>query len=216
MLVSHQHQFLFVHIAKTGGTSVRKALSHYRWDPKYGIPQFMVNKLSQLCRHKLGCRFPRHAKVIAAKEMLPAEYFSKLFKFTFVRNPWDLQVSSYYHIKRERPEVMQGYENFADFMRWKLDPDRPYQYHIDTSMQLQSDYLVDLQGQLCMDRIGKYESLQQDFDAICERVGIVPPSLPHIRQAKDREDYRSYYNDELAEAVGRYFSKDIQILGYQF
>ena len=105
MLLSHKHQFLFVHIAKTGGTSVRDALSRFRWDARYGVPQFIVNKLSQLCGHKLGCRFPRHSKVIAAKEMLPAEYFAGLYKFAYVRNPWDLQVSSYHHIKRERPHL---------------------------------------------------------------------------------------------------------------
>lgn len=117
MLLSHKHQFLFVHIAKTGGTSVRDVLSRYRWDARYGMPQFIVNKLSQLCGHKLGCRFPRHSKVIAAKEMLPAEYFAGLYKFAFVRNPWDLQVSSYHHIKRERPHLVAGFDDFDSFMR---------------------------------------------------------------------------------------------------
>ena len=48
-----------------------------------------------------GIKFPRHSKIIAA-EMLPAETFDNLFKFVFVRNPWDLQVSSFHHIRRER------------------------------------------------------------------------------------------------------------------
>ena len=52
-------------------------------------------------------------------------------------------------------------------MRYKLNPDRPYQYHIDTSMQLQTDYLTDLKGYLCMDFIAKYENLQDDFNTIC-------------------------------------------------
>ena len=62
--------------------------------------------------------------------MLPEDYFNQLFKFAVVRNPWDLQVSSFHHIKRERPAVMQGYDDFESFMKWKFDDSRPYQYHI--------------------------------------------------------------------------------------
>lgn len=216
MLLSHKHQFLFVHIAKTGGTSIRGALSQYRWDKKFGAPQFIVNKLSQLCGHKLGCRFPRHSKVIAAKEMLPTDYFNGLYKFAFVRNPWDLQVSSFHHIKRERPEVMRGHEDFDSFMRWKFNSERRYQYHIDTSLELQSDYLVDLHGQLCVDKVGKYESLQADFAHICKHLGLSNTVLPHKRKATDRNDYRRYYTDETAEMVARHFQRDIELLGYSF
>ena len=216
MLLSHKHQFLFVHIAKTGGTSVRDALSRYRWDVKYGAPQFIVNKLSQLCGHKLGCRFPRHSKVIAAREMLPEDYFTGLYKFAFVRNPWDLQVSSYHHIKRERPHLVEGFNSFDSFMRYKLDPERPYQYHIDTSMQRQTDYLTDLRGQLCMDYIGKYEMLQDDFDVICKHLKLPAIQLPHKRKANDRDTYRGYYTDQLAEQVETHFKQDIELLNYRF
>ena len=216
MLLSHRRQFLFVHIAKTGGTSVRRALSSYRWDWKYGPSQFMVNKLSQLAGHRLGCRFPRHSKIIAAREMLPEDYFDRLYKFAFVRNPWDLQVSSFHHIKRERPHLLNGYDKFSDFMRWKLDESRAYQYHIDTSIQLQTDYLVDLRGNLIVDRVGKYENIQSDFDDICEHLKIKQQTLPHKRKATDRKNYRGYFCDELAEQVGTYFKRDVELLGYQF
>lgn len=216
MLLSHSKNFLFVHIAKTGGTSVRSALSKYRWGHRYSVAQFISNKLSQLCDHKLGARFPRHSKIIAAKEMLPEEYFEQLFKFAFVRNPWDLQVSSFHHIKRERPQVMNGHDDFESFMRWKFSPERPYQYHIDTSLQLQTDYLVDLRGELLVDFIGHYESLHDDFAHVCEKLKVKAPELPHKRKAGDRNNYLSYYTDDIAELVEKHFEKDIQLLNYQF
>ena len=102
-------------------------------------------------------------------------------------------------------------------MRWKLDPERPYQYHVDTSIQLQLDYLIDLHGNLLMDFIGHYENLADDFRQICETIGIAERKLPHKRQAKDRkQDYRNYYSDELAELVGQHFKRDIEALGYRF
>jgi hypothetical protein len=217
MLLSIKYKFLFVHIAKTGGTSVRTSLQSLRWRDPWYYPMFLCSRFSHLSGHRIGSKFPRHSKIIAAKEMLPAEFFDSLFKFSFVRNPWDLQVSSFHHIKRERPNFLFGHDDFESFMRFKFDPHREYQFHIDTSLQLQSDYLVDLHGNILVDFIGKYESLQDDFSQACERIGIKDITLPHKREAKDRKkDYRSYYTDETAELVAKHFEQDIRLLNYQF
>ncbi len=216
MLLSVKYNFLFVHIAKTGGTSIRAALSPLRWrDPLY-LPQFIASRLSHMTGHRIASKLPRHARIIAAKEMLPQELFDKLFKFAFVRNPWDLQVSSWHHLKRERPHLVEHLDDFESFIRWKLDPERPYQYHIDTSIEFQTDYLKDLDGTILVDFIGKYENLQEDYLEACRRIGIKAPSLPHKRQAKDRRDYREYYSDETAEIIAEFFKSDIENFGYIF
>lgn len=217
MLLSIRHKFLFVHIAKTGGTSVRTALNPLRWTDPYFLAQFICSRISSATGHRIGAKFPRHSKIIAAKEMLPAELFEKLFKFAVVRNPWDLQVSSFHHIRRERPQVMAHINTFEEFIDWKLDPERPYQFHVDTSLEQQSDYLIDLHGNLLTDFIGHYESLHEDYATICERIGVKAPKLPHRRKATDRnKDYRSYYSDRLIEKVGAHFKQDIDLLGYRF
>jgi hypothetical protein len=216
MLLSVKYNFLFVHIAKTGGTSVRAALASLRWRDPMVIPQFIASRLSHATGHRIASKLPRHARIIAAKEMLPRELFDKLFKFTFVRNPWDLQVSSWHHLRRERPHLVEHIANFNDFIRWKLDPERPYQYHVDTSIALQSDYLKDLDGTILVDFIGKYENLQEDYEEACRRIGIKPPPLPHKRQAKDREDYRGYYDETTKELIDLYFKPDIESFRYTF
>ncbi len=216
MLLSLRYNFLFIHIAKTGGTSVRSALNRYVWRDPYRILYFICSRLSHLSGHRLGVKFPRHAKAIAAQEMLPRELFERLFKFAFVRNPWDLQVSSYHHIRRERPHLLQGIPDFESFLRWKFDPRRPYHYIIDTSIQLQSDYLIDLHGNIIVDFIGRYERLEEDFREICHRIGIKPPPLPHKRRAKDRRPYQEYYTPETAELVAKHFQRDIEMFGYTF
>ena len=217
MLLSLKYNFLFVHIAKTGGTSVRDSLRPLRFrDPWYPV-QFLCSRLSALSGHRLGIKFPRHSKIIAAKEMLPEETFEGLFKFVFVRNPWDLQVSSFHHIRRERPHLMSHIETFEQFIRWKLDPERPYQFHIDTSIELQSDYVVDLHGRVLVDFLGRYENLEEDFNEACRRIGIPPPTLLHKRQATDRQkDYRSYYTPKTEALVRDWYAPEIELLNYGF
>lgn len=218
MLISHTHNFLFVHIAKTGGTSVRAALRKYRWSGRYAPALLIASLISQMTRprHRLGVKFPRHAKAVAAKEMLPAEIFESLFKFVFVRNPWDLQVSSWHHIGREKPEVLAGIDTFEQFLRHKFDPERPYDFMLDVSRELQSDYLIDLHGNTIVDYIGRYENLHEDFRAIRERIGLPRIELPHERRAVDRDDYRGYYTDTTAALVAEHYAADIELLGYTF
>lgn len=217
MLLSNRYNFLFVHIAKTGGTSVRAALAPLRWRDPWHYARFLCSRLSHLSGHRIGTKFPRHARIIAAQEMLPEAVFEGLFKFAFVRNPWDLQVSSFHHIRRERPHLLADRDDFDAFLRWKLDPQRPYQYHVDTSIQLQVDYLVDLHGRILADFVGRYERLEEDFGEACRRIGIRTPALPHKRRAADRgRDYRGYYTDATRELVADHFRRDIETFGYSF
>lgn len=217
MILSNRYNFLYVHIAKTGGTSVRAALKSLQWRDPYYMAQWICSRLSGLTGHRIAAKLPRHSKIICAQEMLPQEFFKGLYKFAFVRNPWDLQVSSYHHLKRERPFLLEGHESFEAFTRWKLDPERPYQYHLDTAITPLTDYLIDLRGNLLTDFIGRFERLHEDWDHICKHIGIATPELPHERKATDRKkDYRSYYSDDLAALVGTYFKRDVEMLGYRF
>lgn len=217
MLLSHRYNFLYVHIAKTGGTSMRSALNKLRWrDPMYYL-MFPCHKISNLCGHQIASKLPRHAGVIAAKEMLPNDLFYQLFKFAFVRNPWDLQVSSYHHIQRERADLLKGINNFNEFIQYKFDPSRPYIFHFDIATKLQSDHLIDLSGKIAVDFIGRYENLQEDFITVRKKIGLSELTMPHKRKATTRnKDYRGYYNNASHDLVAQHFERDIRLLKYDF
>lgn len=164
----------------------------------------------------MGYSFLPQSTIADAQNVLPPDYFDNLYKFAFVRNPWDLQVSWFHQFKREKPEFMEDYDSFKDFMKWKLNPKRNAQPLIDSSLQLQTDFLVDGEGRLRVDRVGKYENIQNDFDGICEHLGLKKVVLPYKRKETNRKNYRDYYSDELAAQVGAYFKRDIEMLGYEF
>lgn len=218
MLISYKHCFLFVHIAKTGGTSIRAALRPYRWGWPYGMPLALCSLMSQMTRprHILGIKFPRHAKAIAAQEMLPRAFYESLFKFTVVRNPWDLQVSSYHHLYREHPRLLDGVPSFEAFLARKLDPARGREDLLDVSQELQSDYVVDLRGNLIVDYIARYERLEDDFTEICRRIGLDRPPLPRLRQAEGRTGYRDYYSAKTRALVAKHYAADLDRFGYSF
>lgn len=217
MLISYRYKFLFVHIAKTGGTSVRTALRPYRWGGVYTFPAWVGSMIDQATHHWVPAKFGRHAKAIAAYEMLPAALWSELFKFTVVRNPFDLQVSAFLHLQREHPRLVYGYRSFNEFIAYKFDPDRAPVPLIDNTMQPMSEYVVDLRGNIIVDYIARTETLATDFATICTRIGLHPaPALPHKRAANGRKPYHAYYNDASRDAVARHYARDLDLFGYRW
>jgi hypothetical protein len=222
MLLSHRYRFLFVHIAKTGGTSIRAALAPVRYRDRLWLPSLVCHGLSRLCGHRIGAKLPRHASAWAAREMLPRDMFEELFKFAFVRNPWDRQLSAYTHFVRERQDMLTDLQlsTFADFTRWLIEEGDSYRGYRSTLVAAfrrpQSDQLCDRQGRLLVDALGRFEHLEEDFASLLQQVGLTARRLPHKRCSQRPRDYRPHYDDRTAERVATHYQDDITRFGYTY
>ena len=211
MLLSRTHAFAFVHVPKTAGSSVNIALGRHavcvddywanRWLTRLGIP---VNRFAPWPYTKLR----PHASAAVLRAWLPREVFDSLFKFAFVRNPWDLLVS-YWHYLRSKPGHRRGRiaRSLPDFAAY-------VDYEIRRGQFSQSSLLCDRDGRLLVDFVGRYESLPADFAFICRRIGI-EASLPRVN-AGIRDDYRDYYTPALVSRVATAFAADVERFGYAF
>jgi hypothetical protein len=221
VLFSNRHGFLYIHIAKTGGTSIKTALKKMRWSDLQVIPQLLAYNLSGLTDHRIAVKPPRHARAVVAKDLIPREDFERLFKFAIVRNPWDLQVSAFHHLNKELPEVAGkgGLSEFGAFLRWNLDRGKPLDYpsrFVDPLSERFLDSLCDMDGSLLLDFVGAFERLPQDWAFIQRRLGLAETELPKKRVSKRSRDYRSYYDDDLADLVASHYAGEIEAFGYSF
>ena len=66
-----------------------------------------------------------------------------------------------------------------------------------------------------MDFIGKFENLQEDFNKVCDKIGVKRERLPH-RKKSIRKPYRDYYNSNTKKIVENLYGEDIEHFGYRF
>jgi hypothetical protein len=100
----------------------------------------------------------------------------------------------------------------------------------------QSEMLYDDNGHLLVDFVGKFETLQQDFDQVCEQLGFADSRLPHINssdkmsrelrrkarnifyrnQESDLHSYTEFYDEETRKYVTKLYQIDIKNFNYSF
>jgi len=227
-MICREHNCLFVHIPKTGGQSVEQFfmdLLKLDWDVDRDVLLLQANADLTRGTEKLA---HLSASEYVDDGYLSREDFAGFFKFSFVRNPWARILSEY------RYRNYFQHRSFRDFVLNKLPkPGWDDQYR---HVMPQYDMLHDQKGNLLVDFVGRFENLQQDFDHICECLGIVDSGLKHRnRSDKKSRDLRrkirnllfmngenklqsmaDFYDDETREAVAHYYRNDIETFGYEF
>jgi chondroitin 4-sulfotransferase 11 len=186
-MIDHKHKFIFIHLFRTGGTSIEKNFKHRKWD---------------------------HRKYSAYIKQFGAEVWTEYFTFSFVRNPWSRVLGHYMWRKQKATDIRKGDD--LSFRDWVLQ----FENNIKGPQSLgdkgipQYEELFSAGVQL-VDFIGRFENLQQDFNIVCDKIGIPRKQLPHVNKTRHKH-YTDYYDDETREIVAERYAKDIEYFGYKF
>ena len=137
------------------------------------------------------------------------EQLNDSFVFTVVRNPWDKLVSTFFYCCQTQKHqwFFKKYDSefdmfMKDFKRGKV----PYL----VLFKAQYKFLMHKP-----DMILKFECLQQDFNKLCDKIGIEKYELPHNKKSKHKH-FTEYYNDETKKIVSDIYQKDVELLNYKF
>ncbi len=220
--MSNNKKFIFIHIAKSGGTSVMHVFLPYaRILDRLVYEYNRTKKLTSIISDRMGWNddgrrqftgFHKHATATEVKEKLGKRY-EKYYVFSVVRNPYDLLVSRYFYRKRSKKHrsyhIVKDME-FKEFLRWE----------ISCKPARQIDFLMDSQQEnFIVDYVGHYERLKEDISNILNHLNLPPvQNIPHKNPSPNREktDYKDYYDEESIYLVAGYFHKDLELLGYSF
>ena len=181
-------KFSFIHINKTGGSSIEHALR---------VP--LIHEPATIFRNNIGL-----------------SRWEQRFSFSIVRNPWDRAVS-HFHYRRmtDQTGLKDSSMTFNEWVK-KVYVERCPEYVDDEKMFLtQTDWITDENGKIIVDYIGRFEQLDETWAEICKQLNRKETPLPHVKKSS-RKNYRDYYDDESREIVGNFFKCDVDNFNYSF
>ncbi len=205
-MISHKKKFIFVHVYKTAGTSVREALKPYcvKWDERVSRRMRKFPWLSPLADKLYSYHLPASEWIRKIGEARFRSYFS----FAFVRNPWDWQVSLYNFMLKTKGyhqhDMGSGISGFTQYLEWRCREE----------VRFQRDFVFSKDGRQLVDFIGRFENLEADFRHVCSRIGV-SAELPKLNGSGHRP-YQDFYTPETIELVRRTFAADIDLFNYEF
>jgi hypothetical protein len=207
-----------MHIPKTGGTSIRNALNQLIQAPQPYTEKDMERK---------------HMSAFLLRDKIYD--WDNLWKFTFIRNPYDRMVSYYtfYRMPRKVPYLHSTRKaaiemSFPEWVRWlkqkefvRLGDHPPRK--IPMWRRPQVDFIYN-NGIKLVDHICRYETLEDDYNYIANKLKLnQDPSiwkhhkvLRHDNRSSRLEDFRLYYDDESRSIVKWWFMRDIKEFNYMF
>lgn len=213
MIVSHEHEFIFIHIPRTAGTIVSKSLCDSmgveNWRSFIGEPRELLEESDGEVNKWEG---KKHITSADLREEVGQACWNSYFKFAFVRNPWDRTVSVYLHSIKSSNVL--GASILREKFFFNLGLEVKYNILRGKSVQ-QLDYISDNNGSVLVDFIGRYENLKNDFREVFSKIGL----KPKIKQKYDstkKGDYKKWYNKRGKNIVKKENMNDIKEFGYSY
>lgn len=241
-MISRDYKFIFIHIPKTGGTSIEDALGPqdrkldhrdgfglnkgelkdlapfegFSWRHHFSFSTIKYNGITKCCAE-------RGSKIF---KMTDEEYLREYgvgderalesyFKFAFVRNPFDRFVSEYFWRKARYQDG-----NIGTFNGQKLPSFNDFTLNLEKYSQPREEHLfpqykfIYEKQKLQVDFIGRFESINEDFSYACKRLGRGPLKLPHT-QRTCHLNYKSYYSEKAKQSIYQRYKKDFLIFNYE-
>jgi chondroitin 4-sulfotransferase 11 len=180
-MISHKHKFIFIHIPRTGGTSI----------------DYLLGKKDEEGKHESLFSLEKKVDI------------SSFFKFSFIRNPWDITISKYltpYYRKINKLSNKSLLHFLENYFPAPNDAGDSFYDYFDPSK---------------MDFIGRFETREKDLDYISNKIGIqLDPKFSvkskEIQRARSKKHYTEYYDDETRAIVAEKYARDIEYFGYKF
>lgn len=206
-MISREHECIFVHIPKCGGSSIEEML----WPPPRGEGELWGGFVDRY-HNKYQTGGLQHLMAWQIRMEAGPEVFRRYYKFSMVRNPWDKVVSQFLFMRR-RPDL-------RDYLGMALsDPLEKYleliAKRVHVQWEEQHKFLCDEQGTPLVDFVGRFERFEEDVRKALEELDVTFEAVPHLRKS-ERRPYREYYSYRTRKMVANIYHRDIELFEYQY
>lgn len=197
MPISYKHKFKFIHIPKTGGSSIERVfdLQHKKnlFQPRF------TNEIE-------GCHFaPQHFTHALINHFEPT--CKDFFSFTIVRNPYNRTISEYFYINKNFEGKKIDNFNEKDFSHWidtsllkfNMDHKLPQTTFLDTPVNM----------------ILKLENINEDWKKLNKKLGTNYKLIHDNKSSIDKEAILTSLSKETKLKIYKIFKDDFEKLNYE-
>jgi len=177
----HRNKLIFVHLPKCAGTSIEVGFTGESWSQGQYLHE-------------------QHLTAAEARDAYGGTVFDSYFKFTIVRNPWDLLIAYYLW-------GCWGLRGHADTsLKGRL------RRFFGRSKAWGHPFRADKSGFGTHPTLTEYLDDSERFN----KAGISAVELPHRLKSNRTQHYSQYYSDEAGEIVRDKYNSGIEAFNYDF
>lgn len=214
MPVEHNKKIIFIHIPKTGGTSIINGLFNN------GLTHNKQNLIGLMISLDGNWRRSSHCTAEEINTIFP-NIFDTYRVVTVVRNPFDRMVSEFYHLVRHKIRhpvignvydlnfnefIFRVYNNFQEIEKIQSYPDEDYFIHFlpqSRFLKINNIFINDIK----IYRFEKFEEIEKDFNLLEKK---------NVNNIKEQKHYSLLYNLDSRKMIEEIYSEDLQIFDYSF
>ncbi len=215
MIISRKRRFIFVHIPKTGGTSLSLA-----YEARAAADDILIGdtpkaraRARRLKDAKTAGRLWKHSTLADIRGLVTDSEVSSFFVLTLVRNPWERMLSYWAWLRH------QSFAHPAVLLAKGL-PFDAFLRHPKMQASLRASpygsYVAGIDGAERCDLFVRLEHLAEDLTPFEKYLGFALGPLPHENASDRPADWRAAYDDDLAALVADLAADDIAKFGYHF
>ena len=214
MILSRGRRYLFIHIPKTGGTSLALALEDraMKDDIMLGDTPKARNRRGKVKGIKTRGRLWKHSTLADLDGLVQLDELDDLMIFALVRNPWARTVSYYHWLQRQtfdHPAVQLAKElEFSPFLNHPM---------IGRSFRASParHYVTDATGQERKALFLRLENFEDDAAPLFDHLGF-RFDLPRENTTGTGADYRRFYSQDDSNLLEDLCAEDVKRFGYRF
>lgn len=220
MPINKDKKVLFVHIPKTGGSTIEKFFdmtnktNRADYDLLFGVDTRRKNVNYDIALQHLTFNEIKNNHKIKVNN-----YFS----FSLVRNPWDKVISAYLnHFIKLKPD----FNNFLSWVEKSVEYEKDHDHFTyqdkrnkiltNTHFKEQYKFIYNDDNQIMVDYLGRFEYWNESFKKICELAKVEYREPEIYNKNNNRKHYSEYYNKKQADLIKKIYKKDIELFGYEY
>tara|TARA_Y100001972_G_scaffold124261_1_gene173058 strand:- start:1739 stop:2377 length:639 start_codon:yes stop_codon:yes gene_type:complete len=211
MPICDKNKLIFIHIPKTGGTSISRMIFDLERSPNQILLRDVI-KIQNYYRRSSHCTSEE------VKVLYPERY-EKYFKITCVRNPYDRMASEYFHLKRKSPyHPILGNVGTMSFNHFVENIQQNFQHLLDFNKSPREDYnihflpqvnFLKIDGKIDDFKIFRFEKFYEVEKYFSKKIHLNKNTL------KNNKEYRNMYDQKSKAIISNLYREDFEFLNYE-